>query len=363
MTTIVRIDLGERGYDVIVGAGLLIDAGKRILPILDQARVIVVSDNNVAPIYLPILSNALAATGIEVKAMTVAPGETSKTFSSLEQLTGEILATNIERNTTLVALGGGVVGDLTGFAASILLRGIGFIHVPTTLLAQVDSSIGGKTGINTAQGKNLVGNFHQPRLVLADVEALDTLPQRELLAGYAEVVKTSLIADADFFAWLESNGGALIAGDPEARIHAIARCCRIKADIVAADECEAGRRGLLNLGHTFAHALEAEAGYSSALVHGEAVAIGLCMAFDLSHRLGTCSAEDAARVRAHLKRVGLPTRRTGGVDAAQRLLDYIGLDKKVKDGRPTFVLARSIGDAFLTQDVPPAEVAAIITAA
>ena len=304
MTTIVRIDLGERGYDVIVGAGLLIDAGKRILPILDQARVIVVSDNNVAPIYLPILSNALAATGIEVKAMTVAPGETSKTFSSLEQLTGEILATNIERNTTLVALGGGVVGDLTGFAASILLRGIGFIHVPTTLLAQVDSSIGGK-----------------------------------------------------------NNGGALIAGDPEARIHAIARCCRIKADIVAADECEAGRRGLLNLGHTFAHALEAEAGYSSALVHGEAVAIGLCMAFDLSHRLGTCSAEDAARVRAHLKRVGLPTRRTGGVDAAQRLLDYIGLDKKVKDGRPTFVLARSIGDAFLTQDVPPAEVAAIITAA
>ena len=363
MTTIVRVDLGARGYDVVVGAGILADAGKRIVPVLNEARVIVVSDHNVAPIYLPILRDTLAVAGIKVKAMTVAPGETSKTFSALDQLTGKILATNIERCTTLVALGGGVVGDLTGFSASILLRGIGFINVPTTLLAQVDSSIGGKTGINTTQGKNLVGNFHQPRLVLTDVNALNTLPQRELLAGYAEMVKTSLIADSDFFSWLEDNGEALLAGDRDARIHAIARCCRIKADIVAADECEAGRRGLLNLGHTFAHALEAEAGYSSTLVHGEAVAIGLCMAFDLSHRLGTCSAEDAVRVRAHLERVGLPTRPTGSVDAAQRLLDYIGLDKKVKDGRPTFVLARGIGDAFLTQDAPPAEVAAIITAA
>ena len=363
MTTIVRVELGARGYDVAVGAGILAEAGKRMAPVLHEKRVIVVSDDTVARLYLPALSATLAAAGIKAEAMTVAAGEASKSFAALDRLAGEILAAGIERTTTLVALGGGVIGDVTGFAASILLRGIDFIQVPTTLLAQVDSSVGGKTGINTAQGKNLVGSFHQPRLVLADVEALDTLPRRELLAGYAEVVKTGLIADAKFFTWLEDNGEALIAGDRAARTRAVAHCCRVKADIVAEDEREAGRRALLNLGHTFAHALEAEAGYSGTLLHGEAVAIGLCMAFDLSRRLGTCPAEDAARVRAHLERVGLPTRPPAGADAARRLLDHMGHDKKVKGGRPTFVLARGIGQAFLTQDAPPAEVAALIAAA
>ncbi len=363
MTTIVRVELGRRGYDIAVGPGLLAEAGKRMAPVLSEKRVIVVSDETVAPLYLPALSDALAAAGIEAETMTVAPGEASKSFAALDRLTGNILAAGIERGTTLVALGGGVIGDLTGFAAAILLRGVDYIQVPTTLLAQVDSSVGGKTGINTAQGKNLVGSFHQPRLVLADVDVLDTLPRRELLAGYAEVVKTGLIADAKFFAWLEDNGEALIAGDRTARARAVAHCCRTKADIVAADEREAGSRALLNLGHTFAHALEAEAGYSGALLHGEAVAIGLCMAFDLSHRLGHCGQEDAARVRAHLTRVGLPTRPPAGADSAERLIDHMSRDKKVKGGLPTFVLAHGIGDAFLTQDAPPAEVAALIAAA
>ncbi len=363
MTTTVRVELGARGYDVAVGGGILAEAGKRMAPVLHDTRVIVVSDEHVAPLYLHKLSDAMAHAGIKTQSVMVAAGEASKSFAALDRLTADILATGIERTTTLVALGGGVIGDVTGFAASILLRGIDFIQVPTTLLAQVDSSVGGKTGINTAQGKNLVGSFHQPRLVLADVEVLDTLPRRELLAGYAELVKTGLIADGAFFAWLEDNGEALLAGDRALRTHAVAHCCRAKADIVAADEREAGARALLNLGHTFAHALEAEAGYSGDLLHGEAVAIGLCMAFDLSHRLGHCAQEDAGRVRAHLERMGLPTRLPVGAGASQRLLDHMRHDKKVKGGRPTFVLAHGIGQAFLTQDAPPAEVAALIAAA
>jgi 3-dehydroquinate synthase len=253
-----------------------------------------------------------------------------------------------------VALGGGVIGDLTGFAAAILLRGLDFVQVPTTLLAQVDSSVGGKTGIDSPQGKNLIGSFHQPRLVLADTEALSTLPRRELLAGYAEIVKYGLIDDPEFFHWLETHGHKVIDGDPEARLHAIYKSCQAKARIVAADERESGQRALLNLGHTFGHALEAETGFSEALLHGEAVAIGMVMAFELSVRLGLCPAEDAERLRRHLAAVGLPTdpgHIEGRVFSPAALIEHMTRDKKVRDGRMTFVLARGIGQAFLTRDV------------
>ncbi len=366
MTAVVRMELGARGYDIVVGAGLLAEAGKRLGAVLRRPQVVVVSDANVAPLYLPALKASLAAEGIAAEAVTVPAGEGTKSFAQLERLAEDILERGIERSTALVALGGGVVGDLAGFAAAILLRGVDCIQVPTTLLAQVDSAIGGKTGINTGHGKNLVGSFHQPRLVLADMDTLDTLSRRQLLAGYAEVVKYGLIADAKFFAWLEAHGPSLIDGDRAARTHAVAHCCRVKADIVADDEREAGRRALLNLGHTFAHALEAETGYSEALLHGEAVAVGLCLAFDLSQRLGLCPAEDAARVRAHLDRVGLPTRPPpidGHAWQHDRLLERITRDKKVQDGRPTFVLARGIGRAFLTQDAPPEEIEALLAAA
>ncbi|HLI11054.1 MAG TPA: 3-dehydroquinate synthase [Alphaproteobacteria bacterium] len=349
----IAVTLGARGYDILVGNGLLDAAGELIAPVLSRPRVVVVTDENVARHHLARLRAALGRGGLAHEAIVLPPGEGTKDFRHLEELLDRLLEGRIERSTSLLALGGGVIGDLVGFAASIVLRGIDFVQVPTTLLAQVDSSVGGKTGINTRHGKNLVGSFHQPRLVLADTGTLDTLPARELRAGYAEVVKYGLINDPGFFSWLEAHGRALCEGDEEARRYAVARSCAAKAAIVAADERETGERALLNLGHTFGHALEAETGFGPELLHGEAVAIGLVMAFALSAQLGYCSSADAARVRRHLAEVGLPTelRRSGRPWEATALLAHMSRDKKVRDGRVAFVLARGIGQAFLARDV------------
>ncbi|MHA1112942.1 MAG: 3-dehydroquinate synthase [Alphaproteobacteria bacterium] len=353
-TRTVRVDLGPRGYDIHVGAGLIGRAGASIGPLLQAPRAIIVSDENVAPLYGEAVAGALARAGIEAETVTVPPGEGSKDFAHLERLIDTLLDARIERRTTLIALGGGVIGDLVGFAASIVLRGIDFVQIPTTLLAQVDSAVGGKTGINTRHGKNLVGSFHQPRLVLADTDLLDSLPRREFLAGYAEIVKYGLIGDPEFFTWLETHGPDLIEGDASARVHAVATSCRAKAAIVARDERETGARELLNLGHTFAHALEAETGLGGALRHGEAVAIGMIMAFDLSVTLGLCPTGDAARLARHLAAVGLPTSldTAGRRWSAPALLRHMAQDKKVRGGRVRFVLARGIGDAFIADDVP-----------
>jgi len=351
---LIRVELGARSYDIIVGEGLLADLGTRLRPLLTQPRVAVVTDANVAPLYLKDVETSLQRAGIDPFSVVLPAGEQTKDFAHLQTLTDRLLEARVERGTTLVALGGGVVGDITGFAAGIVLRGLDYVQVPTTLLAQVDSSVGGKTGINTRRGKNLVGLFHQPRLVLADVQTLDTLAPRQLLAGYAEVVKYGLIDDADFFAWLETRGAAVCAGDRTAQVRAVCASCAAKAAIVADDEREAGRRALLNLGHTFGHALEAETGYDGTLLHGEAVAAGMVLAFDLSVRLGFCPTEDAVRVRRHLETAGLPC----GFAAlpairwsADALISHMTRDKKVRDGRTTFVLARGIGEAFVSRDV------------
>ena len=350
------VALGERSYDILVGEGLVARAGALMRPVLPAPRTIVVTDTSVGPLHAGALAASLAEAGIAADTLTVPAGEASKDFATLERLLDGMIARRAERSTTLVALGGGVVGDLTGFAASILLRGVPFVQIPTTLLAQVDSSVGGKTGINSARGKNLIGSFYQPRLVLADIGALETLPRRELLAGYAEVVKYGLLGDAGFFAWLERNGRALLDGDPGLRREAVYRSCAAKAAIVAEDERETGRRALLNLGHTFGHALEAELGYDGRLLHGEAVAIGMVMAFALSARLGLGpDAAEVARVTRHLAAVGLPTS-PGDVPGVRwdpdRLLDHMSRDKKVQDGRITFILARGIGQAEVRRDVP-----------
>ena len=355
----VRVDLGERSYPILIGPGLIAEAGARIAAALPARPLLVLTDATVAGLHLDPLMRSLAEAGLRAAEPVVVPaGEASKDMASLGGVMDALLSRGLERRSVLVALGGGVVGDLGGFAAAIALRGIDFVQVPTTLLAQVDSSVGGKTGVNSSHGKNLIGAFHQPRLVLADTAALDTLPRRDLLAGYAEVVKYGLLGDAAFFAWLEARGPALLAGDMAARIQAIRTSCLAKADIVARDERESGLRELLNLGHTFGHALEAEAGYGDALPHGEAVAIGMVMAFDLSVRLGLCPADDPSRVRAHLSAVGLPVsaghlRRAvpGGDWTPERMLAHMARDKKVKDGRLAFVLATGIGRAFLTRDV------------
>ena len=349
-----RVELGARSYDIVIGPGLIGDAGRYIRALGGPPRAIIVTDAHVAALHLPALQAGLERAGLAQQAIVLPAGEQTKDFTHLAKLSEELLAHGIERGSLLIALGGGVVGDIAGFAASILLRGIDFVQVPTTLLAQVDSSVGGKTGINTRQGKNLVGAFHQPRLVLADLDALATLPKREIRAGYAEVAKYGLLGDAAFFAWLEDHASALIDGDIEARRHAVAVSCAAKARIVGEDEREAGKRALLNLGHTFGHALEAECGYGDELLHGEAVAIGMVMAFDLSARLGLCPTADAARGARHLASVGLPT----GLDAIggrrfvpDRLIDHMRRDKKVSQGRIAFVLTRGIGQAFIAKDV------------
>ena len=363
---VVRVELGARGYDIHIGTGLIASAGARLVPLAKGRRIVVVTDETVARLHLPALEQSFAGAGIAHAAVVLPPGEATKDFAHFARLCEEILALGIERQTLLVALGGGVVGDIAGFAAACLLRGLAYAQIPTTLLAQVDSSVGGKTAIDSVHGKNLVGAFHQPVLVLADVAALATLPRRELLAGYAEVVKYGLIRDRAFFEWLERDGPKLLAGDPAALIRAVAESCAQKAAVVAADERESGARQLLNFGHTFAHALEAESGFGPELLHGEAVAAGMALAFDFSVRLGHTTAQTAQRVRRHLAGAGLPTGLgaiAGKRPDPDRLLRHMRHDKKVRNGRLTFILAREIGDAFVARDVPDAVVRDFLAAA
>ena len=351
----VRVDLPGRGYDILIGPGAMAGAGAAMRPLLRRGRVAVVTDATVAGLHLPAFRAAMEAEGIAVEALVLPPGEATKCWAELARTVEWLLSAKVERGDLVVALGGGVIGDLAGFAAAILRRGVRYVQVPTTLLAQVDSSVGGKTGINTAQGKNLVGAFHQPVLVIADTAVLWTLPARDYLAGYGEVVKYGLLGDAGFFAWLEANAASLAAREPGALVHAVTRSCEMKAGIVMRDETEQGERALLNLGHTFGHALEAATGYSDRLLHGEGVAIGCALAFDLSARLGLCAQEEPGRVRAHLAAMGM--RRDlgdvpGDLPPAAALMALMAQDKKVVDGRLRFVLARGIGAAFVTGEVP-----------
>ena len=355
----IEVTLGERSYPVIIGSGLIDNAGELLAPFARGGRLVVVSDENVWSALGERFTVILEAQGLTVVPITAAPGEASKSWATLSRLIDAILDFGFDRSDYLIALGGGVVGDLAGFAAAVLKRGCGYVQIPTSLLAQVDASVGGKTGINVPAGKNLVGAFHQPRAVLIDPSTLDTLPVRELRAGYAEVVKYGLIDRPDFFAWCEANGDKLIAGDGAARTHAIETCVAAKAAIVAADERDtSGTRALLNLGHTFAHALEAESGYSGRLLHGEAVAVGLALAFRFSAGRGLCPPDHAARVTAHLESVGLPaTLAAAKIPAGGRSLTArMAQDKKRTDGRLPFVLARGIGQAFVDQSVELDEV-------
>jgi len=370
MSQKITVSVTDHNYDIYVDTGLLDQAGTIIAPLLSNPRTVVITDENVARHHLPRLEKSLSAAKITFDTIILPAGESTKSFEQLENLLDQLLALRLERQDKIVAFGGGVIGDLVGFAASVYQRGIDFIQIPTTLLSQVDSSVGGKCGINSPRGKNLIGSFHQPRLVLTDVATLDTLPKRQLLSGYAEVVKYGLIGDRDFFHWLEENGHKIIAGDNQARISAILTSCGAKARIVAEDEKERGNRALLNLGHTFGHALEAETGYSDRLLHGEAVAIGMVMAVDLSVKMGLCPPEEAARVRRHLEEVALPTRmkeshRLTSQDGqtAQRLFNHTLQDKKISAGRVNFVLLSAIGKAFLSKDIKPEDVKNIFQAA
>jgi 3-dehydroquinate synthase len=360
VSQIVPVGLGERAYDVVIGRGLLAEAGARIRPFLKHHRVAVVSDETVWGRHGAALTAALDAAGIAVSPVIVPPGEQTKSFEGLAEVCDRLLALELDRGDLIVAFGGGVVGDLAGFAASIYKRGIDFVQIPTTLLAQVDSSVGGKTAIDTARGKNLIGAFHQPRLVLADLDVLSTLPDREMRAGYAEVIKYGLLGDFAFFEWLEANAAKVLARGPEALLHAVARSVEMKAEIVIEDEKEAGRRALLNLGHTFGHALEAETGYGEALLHGEAVAAGSAIAFRFSAAQGLCEAQDASRAEAAIAAAGLPTRMAQVARtpfAAEALVRHMTQDKKSEGGRLTFILARALGDAFVAKDVDAAAVA------
>lgn len=363
MTETVRVGLGARAYDILIGTGLIETAGAEIAKRLPGIRAAIVTDANVAASHLGRLEASLAESGIGSVAITLDPGEKTKNFSALQDVVDHVLSARLERGDAVIALGGGVIGDLAGFVAGIVRRGMNFVQLPTSLLAQVDSSVGGKTGINSPHGKNLVGVFHQPRLVLADTGVLDTLPPREFRAGYAEVAKYGLIDRPDFFAWLETNWRDVFAGGA-ARKKAIATSCQAKADVVARDEFETGDRALLNLGHTFGHALEAATGYDGArLVHGEGVAIGMALAHRFSARLNLASPDDAERVESHLRAVGLPWRLAdvpGGLPDAETLLGYIQQDKKVSRGALTFILTRGIGQSFVAKDVPTSEVLAFL---
>lgn len=362
---IVPVALAERAYDIHVGAGLLSQAGDLIAPLLRRNRVAIVTDENVAGHHLARLTGVLQQADVAPVHLIIKPGESSKNFNQLELVLDWMIEQKIERGDLLLAFGGGVIGDLTGFAAAILRRGVDFAQIPTTLLAQVDSSVGGKTGINSRFGKNLIGAFHQPRLVIADVTLLDSLPVRELLAGYAEIVKYALIGDAAFMDWLEQSGAGVRDGDQSARIHAVRTSCMAKAALVVKDERESGPRALLNLGHTFGHALEAETGYSARLLHGEGVAIGMCLAFELAVRLGLAPAQDAMRVAWHLSVMGLPTtiRDIAGASLnPDHLLAHMAQDKKVADGRINFILPRKIGDCFITSEIDPEMVLQVLRA-
>jgi len=352
-----HVMLASTSYDVVIGDNLLARAGALLAPRLPQKRAVVVTDRAVADLHLPTLMEGLAETAINASAIVVKGGEASKNLDTYVDVVDQLLEARVERRTAVIALGGGVVGDLAGFAAATTLRGLPFVQIPTTLLSQVDSSVGGKTGVNTRHGKNLVGAFHQPRMVLADTGTLATLPPRELGAGYAEIVKAGLIGDAAFFAWCEQNGPGVMAGDREIQAEAIRRACAFKAQVVGDDEREEkpnDGRALLNLGHTFGHALEAEYGYDGGLLHGEGVAVGLGLAFRLSARLGLCPQADADRVVAHVAGVGLPAelRMLNRRFSAGTLIGHMRRDKKMRDGSLHFVLARGIGQAFTSADVP-----------
>ena len=362
-TTRVPVALGDRSYDILIGSGLVTSAGATLAARFPGRAVAIVTDATVGDLHAPALEAGLTAAGLRHHRITVPPGEGTKRFAMLEEVVDQILAHRLERGDLVLALGGGVVGDLAGFAAAIVRRGMGFVQMPTSLLAQVDSSVGGKTGINSRHGKNLIGAFYQPGLVLADTDVLDTLSTREFRAGYAEVAKYGLIDDPGFFSWLEANWRGVFQGGKD-RVHAIATSCRAKAAVVARDETETGDRALLNLGHTFGHALEAATRYDGTrLVHGEAVAIGMCQAFRFSAKLGLCSSDAAERMTAHLKTVGLPTELAhvpGGVGDVDGLMAAIGQDKKVARGKLTFILARGIGESFIAKDVDPAAVRAFL---
>ncbi|MGR9227087.1 3-dehydroquinate synthase [Rhizobium leguminosarum] len=355
----VHVPLGERAYDILIGPGLIARAGAEIATRLKGRKAAVVTDENVAALYLKALVASLGEAGIASAEVVLPAGEKTKSFEHLITACDKVLEARVERNDYVIALGGGVIGDLSGFAAGIVRRGVRFVQVPTSLLSQVDSSVGGKTGINSRHGKNLIGVFHQPDLVLADTDVLNSLNAREFRAGYAEVAKYGLIDKPDFFAWLEANWKAVFTGG-SARIEAIAASCQAKADVVVADERENGQRALLNLGHTFGHALEAATAYdSSRLVHGEGVSIGMVLAHEFSARMNLASPDDARRVERHLKEVGLPTRMSdipGDLPPAETLMDAIAQDKKVKSGKLTFILTRGIGQSFVADDVPASEV-------
>jgi len=354
MSRTIPVGLGARSYDVTIGPGLLDRAGALLAPKLKRRRTVVVTDRNVADHHGERLAVALERGGIAVDMIVLPPGEQTKSFEGLADLCDQLLALELDRGDVITAFGGGVIGDLAGFAAAIYKRGIDFVQIPTTLLAQVDSSVGGKTAIDTPRGKNLIGAFHQPRLVLADLDVLATLPPREVHAGYAEVLKYGLLGDFAFFDWLEANGPAVTRLEVEALSHAVARSVEMKAEIVAEDEREAGRRALLNLGHTFAHALEAETGYGEALLHGEAVGAGCALAFRFSAMLGLCSGQDSDRACAAIAAGGLPIRMDqvpGAPFDADRLIAHMAQDKKAEGGRLTFVLVRAIGEAFTAKGV------------
>jgi 3-dehydroquinate synthase len=355
----VPVPLGARAYDIRIGAGLLATVGAEIAPLLARPRVAILTEERVAALHLPALVAGLEAAGIAHAALALPPGEATKGWAELERAVEWLIAEKIGRDDLVIAFGGGVIGDLAGFAAAILRRGVAFVQIPTTLLAQVDSSVGGKTGINSPRGKNLIGAFHQPRRVIADIALLDTLAPRDFLAGYGEVVKYGLLGDADFFSFLEGCGPALASGDRTARAEAVRWSCAMKAEIVVRDETEQGDRALLNLGHTFAHALEAASCYSDRLLHGEAVAIGCALAFQVSAALGICPQETPSRVGAHLAAMGMRHRLAdvpGDLPDADGLLALMEQDKKVKGGRIVFVLARDIGQAFVE---PAADLAVV----
>lgn len=361
----VRVELGARSYDVLISGDLLQEAGRYITPVLRKKRVAIITDETVASFHLETLQSALKKSGIDFTTIIMPAGESTKNLKHYGDLMDRLLEARIGRDEALIALGGGVIGDLTGFAAATLRRGVDFIQIPTTLLSQVDSSVGGKTGINSRFGKNLIGAFYQPKLVLADVSLLNTLPRRDVLAGYAEVVKYGLLGDFDFYSWLEENGTDVVNGDIPARIQAVQRSVRAKADIVAEDEQEQGVRALLNLGHTFGHALEAETGYGPRLVHGEGVAIGILMAMDLSARMGLVSGQDYQRVVAHFETVGLMQNLPDieGVSwQADTLLEHMYQDKKVDQGKLTFILMKAIGQSFTSQKVKHQDILKTLTA-
>jgi len=363
MSEVVRVDVAGKPYDVAIGPGLIDEAAAWIRPLLRRPLVAVVMDETVDALHGERFLNALRAGGIAARAVVIPPGEGTKSWAGLSDLTDHLLALELDRSDMLIALGGGVVGDLTGFAAAIYKRGVDFIQIPTTLLAQVDSSVGGKTAIDTARGKNLVGAFHQPRLVLADLDVLASLPDREMICGYAEVIKYGLLGDASFFDWLEVNGRRVLAREADALTYAVRRCVEMKARIVGADEKEEAGRALLNLGHTFAHAVEAETGFAETLKHGEAVGLGCAMAFRFSAALGHGSGRDAVRVEQALIAAGLPTRLAqipGAPFGADRLIRHMAQDKKAAAGALSFVLARGVGAAFVAKGVDPAPLRAFL---